>query len=92
MRQNVPICFLPPKSYLNKLAEIKRNHKDVNSIDKAFDKKHSLIYIQLLDHKNIDLNQLQKYLRVCFKDETLKKTTDFRKLVCLYDYLKYGLV
>lgn len=92
LRQNVPICFLPPKSYLNKLAEIKRNHKDVNSIDKAFDKKHSLIYIQLLDHKNIDLNQLQKYLRVCFKDETLKKTTDFRKLVCLYDYLKYGLV
>lgn len=91
LKPNIPNCFLPPASYIKKQTEIRRNHKDVSSIDRAFDKNHSLVYIQLLEHKNIDLVQLQRYLRTCFKDESIKRTTAFRKLVCLYDYLKFGL-
>lgn len=91
IKLNPPSCFLPPKSYLNKQVEIRRNHRDVNSIIKAFDASHSLNYIPLLDLKNIDQLQLLKFLRICLKDDTLKKSTGFRKLVCLYDYLKYGI-
>lgn len=91
IKTNPPSCFLPPKSYLNKQVEIRRNHKDIASITKAFDATHSLNYIPLLEIRNIDLTQLLKFLRGCLKDEILKKSTGFRKLVCLYDYLKHGI-
>lgn len=91
LKPNMPNCLLPSGSYKKKLSEIRRNHKDINSIVKAFDKTHAIIYIPLLEHKNINLEQLLNFLRVCFKNEKLKKKTEFKKLVCLYDYLKYGL-
>src|SRR5690606_18033586 len=37
-RTNIPACFLPPEIYLKKQTEIRRNHKDIKSIIKAFDK------------------------------------------------------
>ncbi|OJU73818.1 MAG: hypothetical protein BGO09_00235 [Bacteroidetes bacterium 47-18] len=91
IRTNVPSCFLPPDNYRKKQPEIRRNHKDINSITRTYDKAHSLNYIPLLDFKNIDLPQLLKFLRECLSAEPLKKQTAFRKLVCLYDYLKYGI-
>ncbi|WP_298157160.1 SIR2 family protein [Flavobacterium sp.] len=91
LKANAPNCFLPSGSYLKKQSEIRRNHKDIKSIIKAFDKKHALLFIPLLEHKNMDLNDLRKFLLPCFNDENLKKETSFRKLVCLYDYLKYGV-
>lgn len=91
LRKNTPTCFLPPKNYLKKQTEIRRNHKDVNSIVNAFDVSHSLNYIPLLDLKTINLAQLQKFLRACLKDDGIEKSSNFRKLVCLYDYLKYGI-
>lgn len=90
VRVNVPDCFLP-KAYNNKQAEIRRNHKDVSSIVNAFDANHALIYVQFLEHKNIDLTTLRSFLVQCFANEELRKKTDFKKLVCLYDYLAYGL-
>ena len=91
MKKNIPTCFLPAGSYIKKQTEIRRNHKDVSSIDKAFDKVHSLNFIPLLELKNIDISQLLKFLIACFNDSTLNNSTPFRKLVCLYDYLKYGI-
>ncbi len=91
LKKNTPTCFLPPANYLKKQPEIRRNHKDVNSIAKTFDMSHSLNYIPLLDLKTINLTQLQNFLRSCLKDEITKKSSNFRKLVCLYDYLKYGI-
>lgn len=91
LKDNIPICFLPAASYLKKQQEIRRKYKDVASIESAFDTSRSLVYIQLLDHKNIDLIQLHKFLRKCFINESIRSTTPFRKLVCLYDYLKYGI-
>jgi len=90
LKSNPPICFLPPKAFAKKQVEIRRNHKDINSVINAFDKEHSLNFIPLLDIKQIDQSQLLKFLRVCFKDEKLKKSSAFRKLVCLYDYLNNG--
>lgn len=91
LRKNTPNCFLPSASYLKKQTEIRRNHKDVNSIVNSFDVSHSLTYIPLLDLKTINHNQLLKFLRSCLNDEITKKSSNFRKLVCLYDYLKYGI-
>lgn len=91
IRANAPACFFPPKSYFTKQVEIRRNHKDINSLTKAYDAAHSLNFIPLLEVKNLELGQLLKFLRNCFKDENLKKSTGFRKLVCYYDYLKYGI-
>ena len=91
LRKNTPTCFLPSENYMKKQTEIRRNHKDVNSIVNTFDMSHSLNYIPLLDLKTINLTQLQNFLRSCLKDEITKKSSNFRKLVCLYDYLKYGI-
>ncbi len=90
IKTDCPACFLNPKAYKNKQVEIRRNHPDINSIVKAFDKQHSLNYILLLEVKNIDITQLLKFLRICFKEDSIKRTSSFRKLVCLYDFLKYG--
>jgi len=91
LKKNTPNCFLPPIGYIKKQTEIRRNHKDVNSIVNSFDISHSLNYIPLLDFKAINLNQLLKFLRSCLNDETIKTSSNFRKLVCLYDYLKFGI-
>lgn len=91
IRTNIPTCFLPPQIYLKKQTEIRRNHKEIKSIIKAFDKDHAVVFIPLLEHKNIDLSQLKAFLRECFTEPTLRRHTNFRKLVCLYDYLNFGL-
>lgn len=91
LKKDVPNCFLPGKTYIKKQAEIKRNHKDIKSITTTFDKSHSLLYIPLLDIKTIDLEQLLNFIKDCFNDENLKNSSSFRKLVCYYDYLKYGI-
>lgn len=91
LKKNVPICFQPSKTYSNKQSEIRRNHKDIKSIINTFDKSHSLLYIPMLDIKNIDIEQLLIFLIDCFKDENLNNSSSFRKLVCFYDYLKYGI-
>lgn len=91
VRTNIPTCFLPPQIYLKKQTEIRRNHKDIKSIIRAFDKEHAVVFIPLLENKNIELQQLQAFLRECFSEPALKRHTNFRKLVCLYDYLNFGL-
>lgn len=91
LRPNPPICFHPSEIYRKKQTEIRRNHKDIKSIIHAFDKSHSIIFIPLLEVKNIDLKQLKLFLKECFLDPELKKNSNFRKLVCLYDYLNFGI-
>lgn len=91
LRADIPNCFLPPKTYTNKQSEIRRNHKDIKSIIKTFDKEHAIVFIPLLEHKNIDLKLLRAFLRECYAEQPIRKHTNFRKLVCLYDYLEHGL-
>jgi hypothetical protein len=89
-RDKVPTCF-SSSAYKQKTTEIRRNHKDVNSIVATYDAIHALNYILLLEHKSIDVGQLKSFLISCMKDEKLTKKTEFRKLACLYDYLKYAI-
>lgn len=91
LRKDTPKCFLPGENHLKKQTEIRRNHKDINSIIHTYDNIHSLYYIPLLESKNIDLKQLLKFLRKCLNDNEVNNTSIFRKVVCLYDYLKYGV-
>lgn len=91
LRKNPPSGFLPPSAYMKKQNEIRRNHKDISSIINAFDKEHCFVYIPLLELKNIDISQLEKFLRSCFGDTAFRKSSNFRKLVCLFDFLRYGV-
>ncbi len=91
LKKDVPACFQPAKTYIKKQGEIRRNHRDIKSIINAYDKSHSLFYIPLLDIKSINLEQFLNFLIDCFNDENLKNSSAFRKLVCYYDYLKYGV-
>lgn len=88
-RDSVPLCF-QPTAYQHKSSEIRRNHKDINSITEAYDIAHSLNFIPLLDHRVIDLTQLRTFLLSCLTDNSITRKTEFRKLVCLFDYLKYA--
>lgn len=91
LKANIPNCFLPTKAYAKKQAEIRRNHKDISSIANAFDTEHAINYIPMLDLKDIDMQDLGNYLLPLLKDKNITKLTTFKKLVCLYDFLKFGL-
>lgn len=92
LKANPPKCFLPTDKYtLNKQSDIRRDYKDISVLIKNVDKVHALSFIPLLDIKSIDLGYLAKFLRSCYQDETLRKHTAFRKLVCFYDFVKYGM-
>jgi SIR2-like domain len=91
LKPNTPSCFLPPEGYRKKQPEIRRNHKEIKSIIKTFDKEHAIVFIPLLEHKSIDLKVLKAFLRECFSVEKIRRHTNFKKLVCLYDYLESGL-
>ncbi|PZF72575.1 hypothetical protein DN068_11970 [Taibaiella soli] len=57
---------------------------------KAFDKEHAVVFIPLLEFKNIDLQHLRAFcVNVTTKFSSSRPI--FRKLVCLYDYLAYGV-
>jgi hypothetical protein len=51
---------------------------------------HTLIYTPLLEPGKIDINELGVFLKANL-DMLIesKYGTHFRKLICLYDYLKY---
>jgi hypothetical protein len=74
-------------SYKSKEREFaKLKTKDIIS---KYDIKHAVIFIPLLKRENIDLGELRDFLRE-HADHCLSQQpqTDFRKLVCLYDWLE----
>lgn len=83
--------FYPNQSYLKKKDEINQKHNSVEDIIKSFDNDlHHLVFISLLDDDKIDLAQLEKVL--LDKQQLLNNSklgTYYRKLICLYDFLKY---
>jgi hypothetical protein len=82
--------FYPSTSYLKKRAEINKDYASFSDLKSANNQLHILLYTPLLDIDKIDLEDLKKYL----KDnvdllENSSKGTHYRKLICLYDFLKY---
>ncbi len=90
LKTNKVETYYPSDSYARKRSEIRKKYGTVQSITSSFDKVHALYYIPLLEKENIDLKDLKKFLKDCFNDATVKKDTTFKKVVCLYDYLKYN--
>lgn len=70
--------------------------RTVNGIIRDYPTKKAIADIaHLLEHE-IDLNELEAFLTECFRDEDFYKKSDpavgsdFRRLVRIYDWLKYG--
>lgn len=83
--------FLPSTSYRRKREEINSNCNSIGELLTKYDSNiHYLMYIPLLDKSKIDLVQLKTFLienKRLIEDSGLG--THYRKIVCLYDYLKY---
>lgn len=85
-----PERFFPASNYAKKKTYIQKNHNTIKSIQRSNDLMHTIYYIPLLKHENIDILDLRSFLINNWSDELLRNTS-FRKLICLYDYLKFGI-
>lgn len=83
--------FYPAQTYVRKKMEINNRCKSIQEvIDNYDDDLHHLIYVPLLDDDKISLRQLRDLLKD--KEQLIQKSkfgTHYRKLICLYDFLKY---
>ena len=81
-------------SYKNKKAEINRNYKSFLELKNGCKNNHLhiMIYTPLLSIDKINPEDLRLYLEenMSLIDDS-RNGTHFRKLICLYDYLKYRL-
>lgn len=84
--------FLPAESYLRKKDEINKLYDSFSSLQKDCGENdlHMMMYIPLLSEEKIPIEELGNYLKekISLVDNS-KYGTHFRKLICLYDYIKY---
>ena len=83
--------FLPSQTYARKAEEINSKYNSIKElIVDLTTPLHQLVYIPLLNDDKIDLIELNEYLADnmhLLGDSSLG--SHFRKLVCLFDFLKY---
>lgn len=80
--------FYPVNQYVSKREIVNIKYNSVNELVANETDEHAIIYIPLLDIGKINTTELLNYLkRREFKTEDLK--TQVRKLICLYDFLRY---
>ncbi|GEP93653.1 SIR2 family protein [Chitinophaga terrae (ex Kim and Jung 2007)] len=91
LKPDFPKCCEPDYNYSKKKTFVRSTYQTVKGIISACDTTHAMLYIPLLDKRNIDLDDLEEFLKLNFEDKKVREATVFRKLVCLYDYLRYGL-
>lgn len=82
--------FYPARSYVRKKDEINSTYKTFKGLKDTNNHLHILFYTPLLDIEKINLDDLKEYLeeKIDFLENS-SMGTHFRKLICLYDYLKY---
>jgi hypothetical protein len=82
--------FEPPESYRKKRAEINKKYMTFNDLRKDKNFLHILMYTPILDIKKIGLEDLHAFLKSNL-DKLIDSNygTHYRKLICLYDFLKY---
>ncbi|MBN1469362.1 MAG: SIR2 family protein [Fusobacteriaceae bacterium] len=90
----------PPKKVLNNL---KKSILESRTTGKFYDycKKDKIVYnysyncdllmahIQKNGAKTIDLEKLRNFLKIKFQDDVIKNESNFKKMVVIYDWLKY---
>lgn len=82
--------FYPVRNYLNKKDQINDKYGSVKQLAESETPEHAIIYIPLLDIEKISTDELLAFIKSLNpKIEDLK--TQLRKLICLYDFLKYKL-
>lgn len=84
------------KGLINRRKTVNLEQKSVKDIADNFDLPKSLEYICLLDEENIDINELCDFLQKTFNAnpdilniQTRQTATNFRRIVKIYDFLKY---
>lgn len=84
------LTFESPAPYKNKREEINKKYNSFDELVKDNEYLHIIMYAPLLDLNKINLESLFKFLKSNL-DKLLesKYGTHYRKLVCLYDYLKF---
>lgn len=86
--------FYPSESYKKKADEINTKYNSFSELRSDCEKNdlHILVYTPLLALEKIDPTDLQNYLveKINLVEDS-KNGTHFRKLICLYDYIKYRL-
>lgn len=84
--------FYPSKTYQKHKTTINNKYNSLTELlNDNDDPLHQLVYIPLLAPNKIELNVLDDYLKNnqhILKDS--KRASFFRKLICLYDFLKYN--
>jgi len=79
-----------PYQHHSKIDHINETYNSINELIAGETEDHAEIYIPLLKIEKINLEELLSYLKDRkLKSEDLK--THIRKLICLYDFLKYKL-
>jgi hypothetical protein len=82
--------FEPTGSYYNKKNEINEKYTSFLELKNGCNYNHTLIFTTLLDHNKIELDELKLFLKSNIdKLVDAQYGTYYRKLICLYDYLKY---
>lgn len=87
---SVKIYYPKGQTYLRKKDKINSSITSLEALIEAYEFKHVLLYISFMQHKYLDLEKLKEFLIKHYSDD-LVKNTDFKKVICYYDYLKYGL-
>ncbi|WP_259065015.1 SIR2 family protein [Mucilaginibacter sp. X4EP1] len=86
----IEVSSFYPSSYLKKKDEINNKFSSFSELCTECSLLHVLVYTPMLDAEKINLDELAAYLNDNLQElNVLKHKTDFRKLICLYDYLKF---
>ena len=82
--------FHPTGHYKTKEREINDAYSSFSELRAAHNFWHTLVFTSLLEPNKIDVDELATFLKANL-DKLIesKYGTHFRKLICLYDYLKY---
>jgi len=87
---NVKVYYPKGITYLRRQAEIRDTCSSISQIVEKHGSRHAFYFIPFLKWENINLEELIEFLKENYSDET-KKLTDLKKIICFYDYLKYGI-
>nr|WP_294947044.1 SIR2 family protein [uncultured Mucilaginibacter sp.] len=87
---SVKVYYPKGISYLRKHLEIKDTCVSIADLIHKYGSRHAPYYIPFLKKENIDLVEFLQFLKDNYNAEN-RKNSDLRKMVCFYDYLKYGI-
>lgn len=91
LKEDFTTRFLPSDSYRKKKEEIQG--LSIQQICEKYDNIHSIMLIPLLNKDDVLISEVQRLLRNnadLMKSEKLNNKTNFLKLACFYDWLRFG--